>query len=158
MTDVSTAYYVTSLDEVFWGVILIALTMAMHGLGIVVTLRVGGALQRRHAGHMNFFSGMSTLIVATWILIFVHMLEVVMWGTYFWYRGAFTNASTSIYYALMQYTTVGSVYNLPDRLRLLGGMIAMAGLLTFAWSTSVLFTLAQVFQQRHVDPKWERRG
>ena len=36
--------------------------------------------------------------------------------------------------------------NLPLGWRLLEGMLPMAGLMTFAWSTGVLFTLAQDFQ------------
>jgi hypothetical protein len=36
--------------------------------------------------------------------------------------------------------------SLPDRWRLLGGMIAIAGVLAFAWSTAVLLALAQRFQ------------
>ena len=39
---------------------------------------------------------------------------------------------------------------LPERLRVLGGMVAMAGLLTFAWSTSVLLVLAQDFQREYL--------
>lgn len=145
-----TTNYVTSLDEVFWGVILIALTMAIHGFGVIVTLRAGAALQRRQSGQVSFFSGISTLIVATWILVLVHLIEVVVWAMFYWLRDAFPNGSTAIYYALGQYTTVGSEFNLPDRLRLLGGMNAMAGLLTFAWSTSVLFMLAREFQSQQL--------
>ena len=145
-----TTTYVTSLDEVFWGVILIALTMALHGFGVIVTLRAGAALQRRQSGRVSFFSGISTLIIATWILVLVHLIEVVMWAMFYWMRDAFPNGSTAVYFALMQYTTVGSEYTLPDRWRLLGGMIAMAGLLTFAWSTSVLFMLAQEFQSQQL--------
>jgi hypothetical protein len=48
---------------------------------------------------------------------------------------------------LVNYTTLDSGY-LPQRWRLLEGVLAMAGLLTFAWSTGVLFTLAQEFQDR----------
>jgi hypothetical protein len=44
---------------------------------------------------------------------------------------------------------------LPDRLRLLGGMIAMSGLLTFAWSTSVLLILARQFQEQASQPLQE---
>jgi hypothetical protein len=56
------------------------------------------------------------------------------------------SASAGYYYALLQYTTVGSNLTLPVRWQLLAGMNSMAGLLTFAWSTSVLLTLAQRFQ------------
>ncbi len=38
----STDAYVTSLDEVTWGVMLIALTMVIHGFGVIVTLRPVG--------------------------------------------------------------------------------------------------------------------
>jgi hypothetical protein len=49
-----------------------------------------------------------------------------------------------------QYTTVGSSLNLPKDWRLLEFMIASAGLLGFAWSTGVLMTLAQEFQDQQL--------
>jgi hypothetical protein len=58
----------------------------------------------------------------------------------------------------MDYTTLGCKYNLVLRWRLLEGMIAMAGLLTFAWSTGVLFTLAHDFQNQQLQLLKERRG
>ena len=50
----------------------------------------------------------------------------------------------------MDYTTLGSSYNLKLRWRLPEGMIAIAGLLTFAWSTGVMLTLAQEFQDKQL--------
>jgi hypothetical protein len=138
--------YVTSLEEVLWGALLVALTMAVHGLGVVVTLRASGALKRRQAGRSALRSGIRLLVAATWILVIVHLLEVYGWAMFFWLADAFPNTSTAFYYSLMQYTTVSSGIQLPERLRLLGGMIAMSGLLTFAWSTSVLLILARDFQ------------
>jgi hypothetical protein len=57
----------------------------------------------------------------------------------------------------MQYTTVGSSFNLPLRWRLLDGMLPIAGLMTFAWSTGVLFTLAQDFQSAQLSVIHDRR-
>jgi hypothetical protein len=144
--------YVTSLEEVLWGAFLVALTMAIHGVGVVVTLRASGALRRRQAGLSTFRSGIRLLVVATWLLVVVHLIEVLGWATFFRLADAFANTSTAFYYALMQYTTVSSGIQLPDRLRLLGGMIAMSGLLTFAWSTSVLLILARQFQEQASRP------
>ena len=39
---------------------------------------------------------------------------------------------------------------MPDNLRLLEGMISIAGLLAFAWSTGVLLTLAREFQAQQM--------
>jgi len=58
-------------------------------------------------------------------------------------RDAFPTTSAAFYYSLLQYTTAGSGLSLPDRWRLLGGMIAIAGVLAFEWSTAVLLVLAQ---------------
>lgn len=138
--------YVTSIEEVLWGALLIALTMAVHGGGVIVALRAGSALRWRQPGRPPLRASMRVLLVATWILVIAHLLEVLGWAVFFWLREAFANASIAFYYALMQYTTVSSEYRLPDPLRLLGGMIAMSGLLTFAWSTSVLLILAQGLQ------------
>jgi len=52
---------------------------------------------------------------------------------------------------LNEYTTLGSNIFLPLKWRLLEGMIATSGLLTFAWSTGVLITLAQKFQDRQME-------
>ena len=146
MTETALSTYTTSIEEVFWGALLIALTMAIHGLGVVATLRAGGALQRRHAVASPLRNAMRILIASTWILVLVHLLEVLVWATFFWLNDAFGNLSTAFYYSLMQYTTVSSQFRPPEQLRLLGGMIAMAGLLTFAWSTSVLLILGRRFQ------------
>jgi hypothetical protein len=142
------AVYITSLDEVFWGLLLIALTMVIHGVGVAITLRVGQALQR-HAQGASPLHGISALVVATWILVIVHLIEIVAWGGFLLGRGAFENLSTAIYYSLMQYTTVSSELRLPYGLRLLGGIIPLSGLITVAWSTGVLFALAQRFQARY---------
>ena len=53
---------------------------------------------------------------------------------------------------------MGSAYNLPLKWRLLEGMIATAGLLGFAWSTGVLYPLAQEFQDQQVQRRKERRA
>ena len=139
--------YATSIEEVLWGAFLVALTMAIHALGVIVTLRASGALKRRESAGSTLRSGIRLLVVATWILVIVHLLEVLVWAIFFWLAGAFANTSTAFYYALMQYTTVSSAIHLADHLRLLGGMIAMSGLLTFAWSTSVLLLLAREFEE-----------
>ena len=72
-------------------------------------------------------------------------------------KQCFPNFSTAVYFSFLEYTTVGSAYNLPLRWRLLEGMIATAGLLAFAWSTGVLMTLATAFQEQQLRLMRERR-
>jgi hypothetical protein len=142
-----------SLEEISWGGLLIAITMAMHGFGMLSVVRAHGALKQRFERTPSFSTGLTVLIVASWMIMLIHLLEVFVWAGFFLWNGAVNsgsaapaNASLCYYFALLDYTCLGSNYNLHLRWRLLEGMISMAGLLTFAWSTGVLMTLAEDFQ------------
>ena len=150
-------HYVASLEEVLWGITLVAVTMAIHGFGMLLTVFTSGVLKEASGGAQSFFAGVGVLILASWIIVLVHLTEVLAWAGFFLWQDAMPNASTAYYFALMQYTTVGSSLNLPLRWRLLDGMVAIAGLMTFAWSTGVLLTLAQEFQVAQLSAIHRRR-
>ena len=102
--------------------------------------------------------GLSTLVLASWIIILVHCSEVLIWAAFFFYwTGGMPNVSTAYYFALLEYD-LGSNLNLPLHWRLLEGLTAIAGVLTFAWSTGVLLTLAQSFQEQQLLVLQQRRG
>jgi len=142
--------YVISLDEIAWGGALVAITMVIHAFGMLATLRVNLAAKNRlNARHVQW-SGLFLIILASWMIVLVHLIEALVWATFFMWKGAFANQSLAYYFSLNEYTTLGSNFNLPRHWRLLEGMLAMAGLLAFAWSTGVLFTLAQDFQTQRM--------
>jgi len=159
--------FVTSLEEIFWGGLLIAITMALHGFGMLTVVRAHGALKERVERSPSFAAGLGVIILSSWMILFVHLLEVFAWAGFFLWQGAVNtmtdvsaNVSLCYYFALLDYTCLGSDYNLHLRWRLLEGMISMAGLLTFAWSTGVLMTLVQEFQDQQLQllkQKRERR-
>jgi hypothetical protein len=141
--------YVISTEEILWGDVLWTITIALHGLGMVLTLHVSKALKRQfeRLDSRSFLFGVVILVVAAWMIVLVNLAEISVWAGFYVWRGAIQNPSIAFYYALVNYATLDSGY-LPRRWRLLEGVLAMAGLLTFAWSTGVLFTLAQQFQDR----------
>jgi hypothetical protein len=59
--------------------------------------------------------------------------------------GAQPSHSTAFYNALLNYATLQAGY-LPMHWQLLEPLLGMAGLLTVAWSTGILYMLAQDFQ------------
>jgi hypothetical protein len=146
--------YVVGIAEVLCGGMLLAVTMALHGGGVLVTLRSVAAMQRRVGPPSAGIAGIAVLIVASWMLVLLHLIEVLVWGLFYLWTDAVdaadANASVAYYFALMEYTTIGSAYGLKLDWRLLEGMNGIAGLLTFAWSTSVLLTLADEFQRQRL--------
>ena len=142
--------YVISLDEIAWGGALVAITMVMHALGMLATLRVNLAAKNRLGTKLGQWSGLILIILASWMILLVHLTEAMVWAGFFMWKDAFGNYSVAYYFSHNEYTTLGSNFYLPRHWRLLEGMLAMAGLLAFAWSTGVLFTLAQDFQTRRM--------
>jgi hypothetical protein len=145
--------YVVGVEEIAWGVALVAITMMLHGMGMVSSLRVVHRLKARLGTNVGLAASLLILVVAAWLITFTHLIEVFAWAGFFVWKGALPNGSSAYYLALLDYTTLGCEYSLPRNWRLLEGMIAIAGLMTFAWSTGVLFALAQQFQDREL-----RRG
>ena len=124
---------------------------------MLYTLRFSGAYKQRFGKVPSFVTGMTALILASWMITLAHILEVMMWAGFFQWKHCFVNYSTAAYFALNEYTTVGSNFSLPQNWRLLEGMISTAGLLGFAWSTGVLLTLAQEFQEQQLQILKQRR-
>ena len=150
--------YVISTEEILWGGLLLAITIALHGLGMLLTLRVSRGLKQRfeRLQSQSFLFGVVLIIIAAWMIVLVNFVEISVWASFYVWRDAIQNPNVAFYYALVNYTTLDSGY-LPQRWRLLEGVLAMAGLLTMAWSTGVLFTLAQEFQDRALRTSQPRR-
>ena len=140
--------YVLKLGELMWGLVLLAITTAIHGIGMLWTLRVTGAFAHRFRDAQTFAPSLVRVVLATWMIASVHLVEVFLWAGFLVWKDAVANRANAYYVALMNYTTLGSEYNLVPGWRLLEGMTGIAGLMTFAWSTGVLMTLAQNFQDR----------
>ena len=143
--------YIIRLEEILWGGSLMAITMAIHGSGMMLVLRTNHILKNWVKSKKNFLLGLLPVIIAACMILIVHLTEVILWTLFFIWKDVFPNRSVSLYFTLNEYTTLGSNYNLPLQWRLLEGLVATTGLLTFAWSTGVLVTLAQSFQDEQME-------
>lgn len=142
--------YSTRGEELAWGLVLLAFTLVIHGFGMALTLHFTNGVKQRFGRAEHVMSGIATLILGSWMIVAVHIAEIAMWAGFFQWQECFANWSTAIYFTGLEYTTVGSSLNLPRHWRLLEIMVASAGLMGFAWSTGVLMTLAQDFQNEQL--------
>lgn len=139
--------YVISLEEVLWGGLLLAVTMAIHGMGMLATLRATDSLEKRAQQFKSILPSLGIVILGSLMIIVTSLVEIIVWAEFFLVTGALSNRSSAFYYALVNYTTLDSGY-LPQHWHLLEGLLAMAGLLTLAWSTGILYTLVNDFQKK----------
>lgn len=137
--------YVISLEEALWGGLLLAITMVIHGIGMFSILRIAQALKDYFAPLESFAGGLAVVILASLLIVLTNVIEVLVWAGFFLLHNAQPNHSVAVYNALLNFTTVQAGY-LPQHWHLLEPLLAMAGLLATAWSTGILFMLAQDFQ------------
>jgi flagellar biosynthesis protein FlhB len=140
--------YVISSKEVFWGAILVAVTMAIHVFGMLMVLRINNNMKSRLEKKTGYMAGLAPIMFASCLILLIHMIEVLIWALFFYWKGAFANISIAYYFSLNEYTTLGSKFNLPIQMRLFEGIISLAGLMAFALSTGILFRLATSFLEK----------
>ena len=148
--------YVIKLDEIMWGGLLVAITMAIHGTGMFGVLRITDSIKERYHPLESFLGGLGLVILASLLIILTNILEVMVWTVFFFLQGAQTNHSVAFYNAMLNYTTLQAGY-LPQRWHLLEALLGMAGLLTVAWSTGILYMLAQDFQDNQLHKRRRKR-
>jgi len=78
------------------------------------------------------------------VLMAAHTAEVAVWALGYRLVGAAAADADLMYFAFVNYTTLGYGDVLPVAAwRLLGPMTAMNGVLLFGWSTAVIFAVLQ---------------
>ncbi|MFO1323239.1 MAG: hypothetical protein U1F15_04160 [Burkholderiales bacterium] len=150
------ATYVISFDEAMWGAILVAITMAIHGTGMFLILQFTDSIKDRYSPLESFAGGLGLVILSSLLIVVTNIVEVVVWAGFFLAQGAQPNHSVAMYNALLNYTTLQAGY-LPQRWHLLEALLGMAGLLTVAWSTGILYMLAQDFQDTQLRKRRRNR-
>jgi hypothetical protein len=113
--------------------------IAIHAIAMVVILRSRRTVHARVPSH-PMLRLIGIIIAAVSILMAAHLLEITVWSIAYELLGVAPEGSDTLYFAFVNYTTLGYGDVLPvARWRLLGPMAAMNGVLLFGWSTAVIF-------------------
>jgi len=92
------------------------------------------------------------MIATVSILMASHASEVIVWSLAYASVEAAPSGTDLMYFAFVNYTTLGYGDVLPvERWRLLGPLTAMNGVLLFGWSTAVIFEVMRRTAHREVD-------
>src|SRR5215470_7450745 len=106
---------------------------------MVVIIRVGRAEMRKPPSR-RVWNLIVVLIVTVTILMVAHFVEVVVWAVVYAAVGVAPDGSDELYFAFVNYTTLGYGDVVPvERWRLIGPITALNGVLMIGWSTAVIF-------------------
>jgi len=119
---------------------LVVVTVAIHAVGFDVLLR---AMIRLHVLTLSgFWHVTRSLIGMTCWLILVHLIEISVWGLFYFWQGCLPDAETAFYFSGVTYTTVGyGDLVLQKPWRLLAPVEALTGILMCGLSTGLFFAV-----------------
>jgi len=113
--------------------------IAIHALVMTTVVRVAQAASAKDKSHSSLLL-IAVMIPTVLVLMVTHALEVIVWSLAYSIVDAAAAGADVVYFAFVNYTTLGYGDVIPvERWRLLGPITAMNGVLLFGWSTAVIF-------------------
>ena len=127
------------LGQFLVGGVASACNITIHALVMVVIIRVS-----RVASGKTIWSPslqlVGTMVATVLVLMAAHTSEVFVWASVYFIADAAPAGAGLVYFAFVNYTTLGYGDIIPvERWQLLGPITAMNGVLLFGWSTAVIF-------------------
>ncbi|MGT2502161.1 potassium channel family protein [Bradyrhizobium guangxiense] len=121
------------------GGLVSAINIMIHAIVTVGAIGIARAAGLRHTDRPRLHL-MAVMVATAAVLMLAHTLEILVWALAYLILGAAPAESDLLYFAFVNYTTLGYGDITPVLAwRLTGPMTAMNGILLFGWSTAVLF-------------------
>ena len=117
--------------------------IAIHALVMTIVVRVAQATSAKKVSRPSLFL-IAVMIPTVSVFMITHTIEVFFWALAYWIVGAAPPGANLIYFAFVNFATLGYGDIVPvQRWLLLGPIAAMNGWLLFGWSTAVIFEVLQ---------------
>jgi len=127
------------LSQILVGSLISMINIVIHALATIAAISIARAIGLRKTSLPRLHL-MTVMVATVLVLKCAHGLEVMVWAWSYALVGAAPEGSDLLYFAFVNYTTLGYGDVTPVRAwQLLGPMAAMTGILMFGWSTAVLF-------------------
>jgi len=119
---------------------LVAVTVLVHagGLALIISL-----LLKSHAAPPTRFWPITWLLIRiAWSLILIHLVQIAVWGTFYFWQECLPDAESAFYFAGVTYTTIGyGDLVLQQPWRMLGPVEGLTGILMCGLSAGVFFAV-----------------
>jgi hypothetical protein len=113
--------------------------IAIHALIMMIVVRLAQSKSAKGKSHSSLLL-IAVMIPTVSVLMVTHAIEVMVWSLAYLMFDAAPADADIVYFAFVNYTTLGYGDILPlEPWRLLGPITAMNGILLFGWSTAVIF-------------------
>ena len=127
------------IRQLLFGGAVSAVNIGLHALVMMILIQVAQKASTRSKSRASQHLVL-VMIPVVLVLMLTHATEIIVWATAYWIVDATPPEADRVYFAFVNYTTLGYGDVVPvKRWNLLGPMTAMNGVLLFGWSTAVIF-------------------
>jgi hypothetical protein len=132
--------------------VLVAVTVAVHAAGLAVLLRT---FMKSHILPPTRFWPITWLLIrVAWCLILIHLIEIAVWGFFYFWQDCLPDAESAFYFAGVTYTTVGyGDLVLPKPWRMLGPVEGLTGILMCGLSAGLFFAVVSRIYASRLEPE-----
>lgn len=128
------------LSQLFVAGIAIILCIVIHAAVTLLVVHVARRASAKVPLPWQPALLVTTMVVTVSALALAHILEVGVWAETYAVVGAVSADADVLYFAFVNYTTLGYGDVIPEsRWKLLGPATAMSGMLLFGWSAALMF-------------------
>lgn len=134
--------------ELFVGFALMAIILIFHGACITRIMMRYEIKSRVNLKHSRFNKLFLHFYIAILKLATVHIVEIIFWAFCLVLAGLINNPIQALLFSGSTYTTIGFEGDiLPDHWKNMAFLVAFSGMITFAWTTSILISMTPSFRR-----------
>jgi len=122
------------------GSFMLVTLVLLHGGGLhLIFIQQKRRERRIRMGRPHLASGLLLFGWSVFLMLFLHIVEIMMWSFAITHAGIVKHAYDAIYFCANAYTTLGmGSLDVDVHWRNISPIIGISGLFTFAWTTSAL--------------------
>jgi voltage-gated potassium channel len=140
------------LREILVSFILVSISVSIHATGMVELfdwlIRKQPKIQREY----GILSNILLFVRIFAVILSLHLAQISVWAGFYALWCGLKDCESALYFSISTYTTIGyGDVVLPVGWRLLGAIEGVTGVLTFGWSTGVIFAVASRFLAMRIE-------
>ncbi len=129
--------------EILVAFILVSISVSIHATGMVGLFRWLMRKRPEIERKSGTLKDIVFFIKIFAIILCLHLAQMCIWAGFYTIWGGLNDFEPALYFSISTYTTIGyGDVVLPVGWRLLGVIEGVTGILTFGWSTGVIFGVA----------------
>jgi len=131
------------LREILVAFILVSINVSIHATGMVELFRWLTRKQSKIEKKFGTVDNIVLFIEIFAIILSLHLIQMCIWASFYAIWAGLKDFESALYFSIATYVTIGyGDVVLPVGWRLLGALEGVTGVLTFGWSTGVIFAVA----------------